>query len=263
MAGAAALGLLGATVAEQHHLDIERIEKRNEVTQSSNVTSAVPETALQQAPSRGSSSGTPWWWWLLPLLLLPLLGLCFPAMKSLCHKSEGKTHKAKRSSLDDAECSSEQPMLDTESTSTSMGRCISPQASSLSQSSMSQGFEQSFDQRAALPALVATITPPKIKASLTPPRFVGYATPSQQLSRASSFFTEGASAAVSLASTGSSVLASPAAVVMESGIVTPTPGVVVAASPTQTTRLAEATAPLVEMGRVTALRPSPSIVVRQ
>jgi len=246
MAGAAALGLLGATVAEEQHIRKEHIEQQHrEVVHSRdhsafnsrNVTDALLTAAPQQAGSKGSSkgsSGIPWWWWLLPLLLLPLLGLCF-ALYSFFHKSEGKKHKTKRTSLDDAECSSELPILETESTCTSLGQYMSPQ-SSFSQASINQGFEQ----RVFPPAAVATITPPKIRALLTPPRFVGYATPSQQLSPASSFAMEGASTAVSVAGTGSSVLASPATVVVRSGTVTPpTPGVLVAASPTQHTQLVE------------------------
>jgi len=204
-----------------------------------------------QAHAKDISSGTSWWW-CLPLLLLPLLGLCVPALKSLFQESEeGTACKSKRSSVDDAEGASELPMLDTESTSTSMGQYMSQQ-SSFSQASMDQGS----DQRIVSVPLVGTVTPPQIKASLTPRRFMGYATPSQQLSPASSFVVEGTSTAASVAGVSSTMLASPATFVMRSGTVTPPrPGVLVAASPMQLSQL---------VGVSTPPAPPPgSVVVRQ
>jgi hypothetical protein len=261
MAGAAALGLLGASIAEEHHVHKEFAEERREVVHHSAAPTAVPAIKVRNITdavptavpvSKDNSSGNSWWWWCLPLLLLPLLGLCVPALKSLFHKSEGKAERTKRSLIDDAECSSELPMLDTESTCTSMGQQYTMQQSSLSPASI-----DSFDQRIVSAPLVGTITPPKIKASLTPPRFVGYATPSQQLSPASSFVMEGASTAVSVAGSGTSVLASPTTVVMRSGNVTPpTPSVLVAAAPLQYTQLVEAGTPPVPS-------PSAGFVVRQ
>jgi len=244
MAGAAALGLLGATVAEENHMHKEHVQELFH-----DVADAVPTTVPLQTHSNDSGSGTSWWWWCLPLLLLPLLGLCVPALKSLFHESEGTAHKTKqtkRSPSDDAECSSELPMLDTESTSTSMGQYMSQQ-SSLSPASIYQGS----DQRIVSVPLAVSITPPKIKASLTPPRFVGYASPRQQLSPASSFLMEGT------AGTSSSVVAPPATVVMRSGAVTPpAPSVLVAASQMQQTRLVGVRTPPVPP-------PSASVVVHQ
>jgi len=248
MAGAAALGLLGATIAEEHHVHTEHVVDHTKVVHqvhhNDHVASkiradVVPAVAPLHTEPKSSSAGTPWWWWCLPLLLLPLLGLCIPALKSSFHKSDGKqTRKFKRESFDDAECSSQLPILDTESTSTSMGQFMSQQTS----------FSQAEfdDQRIVSAPLVGTITPPKIKAKLSQPRFVGYATPSQQLTPASSFVMEGASTTASVACTSSSVLASPATVVMTSGAVTPpTPNVLVGAAPMQSTQWVEVgTAPV-------------------